>query len=522
MEELRQAGEARAAELEEHLSGSGAEVERLRGRLEEAGAEAQAVREQLERTEHDRAKTAAKLERLGYEMQELARDAEARRRAQADEMTRIAEQADERRRDDEARMLELEHELELAAQSRTELESEIERLGGTRDELAASIDRLVEEGEQLRQVAAQQERSLRDEIGSLEDRNAALAREAEARSERFEETSVELRREIDERRQEIDELRVELERSAAGADRLEHELAAAADRERGLEAEIEALRGEVGAVGERSAALEAELGEANAAVERIEAENRELDAMRRSLIGNQERLEKKLDRATKKLSALPSAPAGSAGPSQPVRRGALRAAALVGFGLILGFIASYPFETLLVSADPMAIPTSRPALEAAAPRAASPVVADDPKAEPAAEPVAPDPSTAESTAEQSAPPPAIVRPSPLPAVERWARAWSEQRVADYLDAYASTFEVPDGFTRSGWESYRAERVESPDSIQVTIDAFETLETSAEAATVRFEQSYVAGAYRDRVSKTLELVWEADDWRIRSETSVPLG
>ena len=265
---------------------------------------------------------------------------------------------------------------------------------------------------------------------------------------------------------------------------------------------------------ERRESLEAELSEAVATVEQTTLENRELDTMRRSLIGNQQRLEEELPTTGKKLASLPSIPGHTISKAPTARHGSLRAAALVGFGLILGFIASYPFETLLVSADPIAIRTTPPALAERAPTAAPD---DTSPASPVA--TAAEAPTPASFAPAARPDPS--RPSPRAAVERWASAWSDQRVGDYLDAYASTFDVPEGFDRDAWELHRTERIERPESIEVTLDALEIVASGPDSATVRFHQAYVAGAYRDHVTKTLALIWEEGYWRIARETSTEL-
>lgn len=186
---------------------------------------------------------------------------------------------------------------------------------------------------------------------------------------------------------------------------------------------------------------------------------------------------------------------------------------MVGVGLLLGFFASYPFEALLVSAEPITIraATANPSRPAPPPENQELATVDE--AESTAVAGVSEPATA-------AEPP--VRPSPESAAQRWAAAWSSQRVEAYLAAYSDAFALPDELDRRTWEAQRRLRIQKPESIRVELGAVELLSFAADSATLRFNQSYVTESYSDRVSKTLELVWENEGWKIASESSEPLG
>lgn len=101
-------------------------------------------------------------------------------------------------------------------------------------------------------------------------------------------------------------------------------------------------------------------------------------------------------------------------------------------------------------------------------------------------------------------------------VEAWAKAWSDQRVDDYLYFYSQDF-VPDSeLSRSEWETQRRDRLLVPEFINVSV-AFLDFELDAEdRASVRFNQSYESDAFSDVVTKTLQLKREGGMWKIAKE------
>ena len=110
-------------------------------------------------------------------------------------------------------------------------------------------------------------------------------------------------------------------------------------------------------------------------------------------------------------------------------------------------------------------------------------------------------------------------------VEAWARAWSEQRVEDYLYFYSQGFVSLGGMSREEWQELRRVRVAAPEYVKVSV-AFLDFESSESAggsaggsdrALVRFNQSYESDAFGDVVTKTLELVREGGVWKIVKES-----
>ena len=180
-------------------------------------------------------------------------------------------------------------------------------------------------------------------------------------------------------------------------------------------------------------------------------------------------------------------------------------------------------------AAPKAEPSAKTELARAAPPAAA--VKPAPKAEARkAEPAAPKPEpSARTEMARAAPPVAAVKPTAEPqpsggdkaqvlaAVENWARAWSAKDVRGYLAAYAPDFEVPGGASRGAWEKQRAERIEAPKSIDVSVKILSTNVGNGEA-TVTFRQSYRSDTLKSNNTKTLKLVRSGDRWLIKQERS----
>jgi tetratricopeptide (TPR) repeat protein len=168
----------------------------------------------------------------------------------------------------------------------------------------------------------------------------------------------------------------------------------------------------------------------------------------------------------------------------------------------------------------------------AAPAKPEPMAKAEPKAEarkPETRPETPPKTEPSAKAEmaRTAPPPAVAKPAAEPqpaggdkaqvvaAVENWARAWSAKDVKGYLAAYAPDFEVPAGESRSAWEKQRAERIQKPKSIDVSVKILSTQVGNGEA-TVTFRQAYRSDALKSNNTKTLKLVKSGDRWLIKQE------
>lgn len=101
----------------------------------------------------------------------------------------------------------------------------------------------------------------------------------------------------------------------------------------------------------------------------------------------------------------------------------------------------------------------------------------------------------------------------------WAAAWSRQDVDAYLSHYAEDFRPASGTSHTVWRDQRRERLMRPRSISVKISELEVIPQDAQHIQARFVQDYRANHYRDRVTKTLDLMREGDEWRIVRELSL---
>lgn len=103
----------------------------------------------------------------------------------------------------------------------------------------------------------------------------------------------------------------------------------------------------------------------------------------------------------------------------------------------------------------------------------------------------------------------------LSAVERWAKAWSDQDMASYLDSYSQDFDPPRGMSRSAWETQRERRIVGKDRIRVVVDN-PLITLTGDTAVVKFKQSYFSDRLNNIANKTLTLQLEGSQWRITKE------
>ena len=103
-------------------------------------------------------------------------------------------------------------------------------------------------------------------------------------------------------------------------------------------------------------------------------------------------------------------------------------------------------------------------------------------------------------------------------IRSWASAWSRQDVGAYLSHYSGQFRAESGISRSAWAAQRRVRVAKPKVIQVKVSAIDVKPVNENRVKATFKQAYRANHYRDRVTKTLELAYEGDRWKITRETS----
>jgi outer membrane protein assembly factor BamE (lipoprotein component of BamABCDE complex)/ketosteroid isomerase-like protein len=168
---------------------------------------------------------------------------------------------------------------------------------------------------------------------------------------------------------------------------------------------------------------------------------------------------------------------------------------------------------------------SKPAMKEVAPVAAlaaaeeKPVVAQPEAEQPAAKVVEPMPS-ALPVAAQEAP---VGDGEINQAVAAWAQAWRSKDIKNYLAAYAPDF-VPEGLpSRKAWEAQRKQRLSAGQGIITLVLNDVQIQRDSTTATVQFEQTYAAKAYKDKLAKTLEMRYEPVQkrWLIARERVAPL-
>jgi tetratricopeptide (TPR) repeat protein len=97
----------------------------------------------------------------------------------------------------------------------------------------------------------------------------------------------------------------------------------------------------------------------------------------------------------------------------------------------------------------------------------------------------------------------------------WAAAWSAKDVKGYLAFYAPDFETPGGEARDAWEKTRAERIEKPKSIEVSIKVTSVV-TQGNEATAVVVQGYKSDTQKSNNTKTFKMVKVGDKWLIKQE------
>jgi predicted RNase H-like nuclease (RuvC/YqgF family) len=297
-----------------------------------------------------------------------------------------------------------------------------------------------------------------------------------------------------------------------------------------LELQIEAAREEIrrlGSLAERATAvpiLESQLERVRSALETSEGANRELEAQvseleaARSTLSasatESDQLARKVSGLEAELASMGDSLAASEARNRDLERDA---AALAETRESLAAAQAYSEELAqrlavveAVSPEPVAVAEVRRPL---------PVEVEEEAG--VAEPLVPLPAEPSGVGESA---PAIIEedlPLPVPAdlqafARSWAKAWSDQRIVDYLSFYASSFVPPSGLNRTEWSELRRDRLTSPGFIEVTLSNYRTRIDGPDQAQVSFDQEYRSNTFQDRVTKTLELIREGDLWRIREE------
>lgn len=101
------------------------------------------------------------------------------------------------------------------------------------------------------------------------------------------------------------------------------------------------------------------------------------------------------------------------------------------------------------------------------------------------------------------------------AVNKWAKAWSNKNVDQYLASYGASFKPAKGLSRKAWEEQRRDRITKPSKINVELSKMK-IESDEATAKVKFKQSYQADGKPIRTSKTLLMKRDGDSWYIVEE------
>ena len=180
-------------------------------------------------------------------------------------------------------------------------------------------------------------------------------------------------------------------------------------------------------------------------------------------------------------------------------------------------------------------PGSRPSTTQAAPETGKPVAAEPvavakpvektpepPATGKAAEVKAPEtkiteakPAENKATEDKSREVPAAVESELTKAVQGWASAWSRKDVKAYLAYYAGDFQTPKGVPRKAWETERAQRIDKPGKLQVSVSDIK-VSLANDKATVRFRQDYTSASLKSSAGKTLVFVKSGGRWLILQE------
>ena len=125
------------------------------------------------------------------------------------------------------------------------------------------------------------------------------------------------------------------------------------------------------------------------------------------------------------------------------------------------------------------------------------------------------PAENKATEDKSREVPAAVESELTKAVQGWASAWSRKDVKAYLACYAGDFQTPKGVPRKAWETERAQRIDKPGKLQVSVSDIKVSLTN-DKATVRFRQDYTSASLKSSAGKTLVFVKSGGRWLILQE------
>jgi uncharacterized protein (TIGR02266 family) len=473
---------------EEAVAGVAVAGERI-GKLEASLTEAQQARERL-------AQNLEEVEKARDELRAQTGETENLRQTLAESEATV----EKVRAEAENLEMDLRGELEESSRSETALRGRVSELEGSLESAHQELVGVREEAAQSREEFQETEARLLEQV------------------ERAEGAEGELRGRVSELEGSLESARQELASVREEAERVEGDLRLRLEETESSRAEAEARRESISrdlaAAKQDRETLQKELENLRVAGQSLYAE---LVRVKGEALGEEEETAKEVVERIPLAAAFVSKESGKSGGRT------WRSAGLLAAGLLLGLLIPLGFGRLDLFRGPDVTISMRETVEAE-------------PAEPALEVERPDPEQAQTNigGEQTeAVAPAATVPTevqgPLPelppaaeAVRAWARAWSEQRVDDYLSSYSKEFVPPDDLSRSEWEAYRRERLLAPASITLTLEALSEEEIETERARVTFDQSYETATYSDKVRKTVLLVWEDESWKIAVEESEPLS
>lgn len=176
--------------------------------------------------------------------------------------------------------------------------------------------------------------------------------------------------------------------------------------------------------------------------------------------------------------------------------------------------------TLAQATAPAPAPATTPRVVAAPAPQPEPARPPQPSAPPVAPAATPAPEVAQQDSQSTPSAPAVSdqQEAVLKSVRRWAKAWADQDVQDYLDSYADNFYPGKNLSLQQWRSERRDRVSSPAHISVELVDPKVRIGEDGRARVTFKQNYSADNYSDKVSKTLILKQVKNRWLIERESS----
>lgn len=177
-----------------------------------------------------------------------------------------------------------------------------------------------------------------------------------------------------------------------------------------------------------------------------------------------------------------------------------------------------PEPAKVAKAEPAKVepPKAEPAK---APPKLEPAKAEPPKPAPA-KPEAAKPETAKVELPKAAPAKtpaagADEKAAVTAAIQGWAKAWSAKDVKAYLAAYSPAFAPGGGESRDAWAKQRAERIERPKSIEVSIQV-RSIDVQGDTAVAVFRQGYRSDTLKTNSTKTLRLEKSGGKWLITQE------